>query len=102
MAGLTMTACANTDSSTESTQSSGGGQTAGLTIGTTDKVTKLDPAGSYDNGSFNVMRQVYGFLVEPEPDSTDAAFLTGSLSKRIRNKRIKAIISFKRQISFRR
>ncbi|WBT08386.1 ABC transporter substrate-binding protein [Corynebacterium sp. SCR221107] len=73
MTGLTMTACANTDSSTESTQSSGGGQTAGLTIGTTDKVTKLDPAGSYDNGSFNVMRQVYGFLVEPEPGSTDAA-----------------------------
>ncbi len=24
----------------------------GLTIGTTDKITSLDPAGSYDNGSF--------------------------------------------------
>src|SRR4051794_41891131 len=32
---------------------SGGGSSAGgaLTIGTTDKITSIDPAGSYDNGS---------------------------------------------------
>jgi len=29
-----------------------------LTIGTTEQVTALDPAGSYDNGSFAVMNQV--------------------------------------------
>ncbi|HEY8913901.1 ABC transporter substrate-binding protein [Lacisediminihabitans sp.] len=33
-----------------------------LTIGTTDKVTVLDPAGSYDNGSFAVQNQVFPFL----------------------------------------
>jgi peptide/nickel transport system substrate-binding protein len=41
--------------------SSGGGGKA-LTVGTTDKVTALDPAGSYDNGSFAVMNQIYPFL----------------------------------------
>lgn len=35
---------------------------ADIIIGTTDKVTSLDPAGSYDNGSFAVMNQVYPFL----------------------------------------
>ena len=33
-----------------------------ITIGTTDKVTNLDPAGSYDNGSYAVQIQVYPFL----------------------------------------
>ncbi len=38
----------------------GGGSASGsLVIGTTDKVTVLDPAGSYDNGSFAVMNQVF-------------------------------------------
>jgi peptide/nickel transport system substrate-binding protein len=41
--------------------SSGGGSKA-ITVGTTDKVTALDPAGSYDNGSFAVMNQIYPFL----------------------------------------
>ena len=49
------------------TKSSGGTSTSGaaadtLTVGTTDTVTFLDPAGSYDNGSFAVMNQVYPFL----------------------------------------
>ena len=44
--------------------SAGGGSNTGnsaattLTVGTTDKVTSLDPAGSYDNGSFAIMNQV--------------------------------------------
>ncbi|SHJ49754.1 peptide/nickel transport system substrate-binding protein [Tessaracoccus bendigoensis DSM 12906] len=42
-----------------------------ITIGTTDKVTSIDPAGSYDNGSFFVMNQVYGFLMNTVPGSTD-------------------------------
>jgi peptide/nickel transport system substrate-binding protein len=53
-----------------------------LTVGTTDKITSIDPAGSYDNGSFAVMNQVYPFLMnEPygspdvEPDiATSASF----------------------------
>jgi peptide/nickel transport system substrate-binding protein len=38
-----------------------------LTVGTTDKVATLDPAGSYDNGSFQVMNQVYPFLMNFVP-----------------------------------
>ncbi|MFC5859399.1 ABC transporter substrate-binding protein [Agromyces flavus] len=60
--------------------SSGGGT---LTIGTTDKVTTLDPAGSYDNGSFAVMNQVFPFLMnspygtsEVEPDIAESAEYT--------------------------
>jgi peptide/nickel transport system substrate-binding protein len=50
------------------TGSSGGGT---LTIGTTDKVTTLDPAGSYDNGSFAVMNQVFPFLMNTPYGSPD-------------------------------
>ena len=46
-----------------------------VTIGTTDKITSLDPAGSYDNGSYAVQIQVFPFLYaqdyntsEPSPD----------------------------------
>jgi peptide/nickel transport system substrate-binding protein len=49
---------------------SSGGSKA-LTIGTTDKITSIDPAGSYDNGSFAVMNQVYPFLMNTELGSPD-------------------------------
>ena len=42
-----------------------------ITYGTTDKVTTLDPAGAYDNGSFMVMNQVYPFLLNTTPGSPD-------------------------------
>jgi peptide/nickel transport system substrate-binding protein len=44
---------------------------APLTIGTTDKVTTLDPAGSYDNGSFAVQNQVFPFLMNTPYGSPD-------------------------------
>jgi peptide/nickel transport system substrate-binding protein len=54
-----------------------------LRIGTTDKVTGFDPAGSFDNGSFTVMNQVYPFLMntpygspDPEPDIAESALFT--------------------------
>lgn len=47
---------------------SGGGP---ITIGTTDKVTTLDPAGSYDNGSFSVQNQVFPFLMNTPYGSPD-------------------------------
>jgi peptide/nickel transport system substrate-binding protein len=62
-----------------------GGSTGGsaITIGTTDKVTVLDPAGSYDNGSFAVMNQVFPFLMntpygspDVEPDIAESAEFT--------------------------
>ncbi|WGW12271.1 ABC transporter substrate-binding protein [Saxibacter everestensis] len=69
------------------TSSGGGGDSGGgggaLTVGTTDKVTSLDPAGSYDNGSFVVMNQIYPFLMnstpgsaEPKPDIAESADFT--------------------------
>ncbi|MGY1812757.1 ABC transporter substrate-binding protein [Blastococcus sp. SYSU D00820] len=66
----------------------GGGSGSGsgddvLIIGTTDKITTIDPAGSYDNGSFAVMNQVYPFLLntplgspDVEPDIAESAEFT--------------------------
>jgi len=42
-----------------------------IAYGTTDKVTALDPAGAYDNGSFMVMNQIYSFLLNSKPGSAD-------------------------------
>src|SRR5680860_543607 len=57
---------------------SAGGTTGGdtktggpITISTTDKVTTLDPAGSYDNGSFSVQNQVFPFLMNTPFGSPD-------------------------------
>ncbi|MDP9801195.1 peptide/nickel transport system substrate-binding protein [Arcanobacterium wilhelmae] len=67
---------------------SGAGSAAGanaIQIGTTDKVSALDPAGSWDNGSANVENQVYPYLVgilpgaktnEPQPLLGDSAKFT--------------------------
>ena len=58
----------------------GGGTTAGssagatggtLVVGTTDKITSLDPAGAYDAGSFNVAIQVFPFLLNTPYGSSD-------------------------------
>lgn len=70
-------------------QTGGGGDDNGddtadsLIVGTTDKVTFLDPAGSYDNGSFAVMNQVFGYLLnsplgtsDVEPDLAESAEYT--------------------------
>lgn len=54
---------------------SGGGSSSGgsssIVVGTTDKVTFLDPAGSFDNGSTAVENQVYGTLMDSKPGSAD-------------------------------
>jgi peptide/nickel transport system substrate-binding protein len=42
-----------------------------IIVGTTDKVTALDPAGSYDNGSLNVQVQVFSQLLNSAPGSAD-------------------------------
>jgi len=64
---FTLTAC------TGPTGGGGGSPAASgpIAYGTTDKVTALDPAGSYDNGSFMVMNQIYSFLLNSEPGSAD-------------------------------
>ena len=65
VAGLVLAGCAG-----------GGGDTGGdgdniILVGTTDKVTTLDPAGSYDNGSLGVQTQVFPYLVNTDYNSTD-------------------------------
>ncbi|MBN9192226.1 ABC transporter substrate-binding protein [Microbacterium sp.] len=49
----------------------GGNSSAPLIVGTTDKITSIDPAGSYDNGSFAVMNQVYPFLLNSKYGTAD-------------------------------
>lgn len=62
IAALVLSGCtAGNDSGTSGT----------ITVGTTDKVTVLDPAGSYDNGSFFVMNNVFPFLMNSNPGSSD-------------------------------
>lgn len=50
-----------------------GGNASGdpIIVGTTDKVTTLDPAGSYDNGSLAVQTQVFPYLVNTDYNSTE-------------------------------
>src|SRR5476651_206405 len=74
---LALVGCAGGGSSSSSSNKA-------LIVGTTDVVTFLDPAGSYDNGSFAVMNQVFPFLLnskdgtgEVTPDiATSAKFTT--------------------------
>jgi peptide/nickel transport system substrate-binding protein len=77
---LALTACGGGDGDGGG---SGGGSGDALTIGTSDKITTIDPAGSYDNGSFAVMNQVFPFLMntdygspDVEPDIAESAEFT--------------------------
>jgi peptide/nickel transport system substrate-binding protein len=53
--------------------SSGGSSSSAksLIVGTTDVVTFLDPAGSYDNGSMAVQTQVFGELMNEKEGSSE-------------------------------
>jgi peptide/nickel transport system substrate-binding protein len=66
---LVLTACGSNNNSSSGSSSGGSGGT--ITVGTSDKITTLDPAGAYDNGSFTVMNQVYPFLMNTPPGSPD-------------------------------
>lgn len=64
IAALVLSGCATGDSGNN-------GASGTITVGTTDKVTMLDPAGSYDNGSFFIMNNVFPFLMNSTPGSSD-------------------------------
>jgi len=72
---LLVAACSNGGSNgTNPTGAStgGSGKTADtILIGTTDKITTIDPAGEYDNGSFAVINQVYPFVLNTPYGSPD-------------------------------
>jgi len=63
-AGLVLAGCAGNGGT-------GGSDDNVILVGTTDKVTTLDPAGSYDNGSLAIQTQVFPYLVNTDYNSTD-------------------------------
>jgi peptide/nickel transport system substrate-binding protein len=76
---VTLAACG----SSKKTSGTGGGGGSPITIGTTDQVVALDPAGSYDNGSLLLEDNLYQFLMNvpagkkaPEPDAAQSCSFT--------------------------
>ncbi len=68
---VVLAACGgNSDSGGTSTNTGGGGTGDPWILGTTDTVTALDPAGSYDLGSSTMEYNVYQTLVTVPPNST--------------------------------
>jgi peptide/nickel transport system substrate-binding protein len=65
VAALTLAACAPGGGG--STEAAGGT----ITIGTTEQITVLDPAGSYDNGTLAVHTQVFPYLLNTDYQSTE-------------------------------
>ena len=63
-----LAACGGVKSDTTGTAS---GDSSAITIGTTDKITSLDPAGSYDNGSYAVQIQVFPFLYAQDYNTSE-------------------------------
>jgi peptide/nickel transport system substrate-binding protein len=66
-----LTACTGPSGGGGNTTTPGASGSSTITDGTTDTVTAQDPAGSYDNGSFMVMNQVYSFLLNSKPGGAD-------------------------------
>ncbi|MDJ0316520.1 ABC transporter substrate-binding protein [Arthrobacter antibioticus] len=80
---LAMTACTGPAANDGGSESGGSSTGAPVVVGTTDKTTFLDPAASYDNGSFMVMNQIYPFVLnsaagsaDPKPDLAESASFT--------------------------
>lgn len=88
---VALAACGAGKKSGSSTPAGSGGSSSGksITIGTTDQVVALDPAGSYDNGSLLLEDNIYQFLMNvpagakaPQPDAAQScAFATPSTYK---------------------
>lgn len=84
VAAISLSACATkSGSTTKPADSAGAASGSVITIGTTDKVTSIDPAGQYDNGSFAVLIQSAGFLYsapygkpDVEPDLAESGEFT--------------------------
>jgi len=75
MSTLALSACSSgggspTTPGTADTQTGAAPAVPMITVGTTDKITTIDPAGSYDHGSLMIESNVYQFLLNFAPDST--------------------------------
>lgn len=66
---LALAGCASGSTGSDDSAAAGGA----ITIGTTEVVTSLDPAGAYDNGSFGIMTNIYPFLLNNPIGSSDVA-----------------------------
>jgi peptide/nickel transport system substrate-binding protein len=82
---LVMSGCSSSGGGTggASGSASAGNSSGNITIGTTDQVITIDPAGSYDHGSLNIEMQVYQFLYNfvpgsntPQPDAATSCSFT--------------------------
>lgn len=69
VASLLLAGCGGTGGGANTDSGSASGES--IIVGTTDKVTTLDPAGSYDNGSLAVQTQVFPYLVNTDYNSTE-------------------------------
>ena len=67
VAALALTACGAGRTGNTATSGPAGAAGSKLLVGTTDKVTAVDPAGSYDTASFNIETQVFPFLMSFKP-----------------------------------
>lgn len=84
---VALAGCAQTSEEKAESQSGGAASADSgsvVLIGTTDSIVSLDPAGSYDNGSFAVQTQLFPFLMsapygspDVEPDLAESADFTG-------------------------
>ena len=77
---LVLTSCADTEDIDGGGDGDGGGN---ISVGTTDTVFNLDPAGAYDHGSTAIHTQVYAYLMntpygspDVEPDLAESAEFT--------------------------
>ncbi|WNI17542.1 ABC transporter substrate-binding protein [Actinacidiphila sp. ITFR-21] len=70
---LALTACTSTRSDTADAADNGGGSAKAITIGTTDQVSSLDPAGSWDAGSGTIEGEVYATLLAAPNGSSDVS-----------------------------
>jgi peptide/nickel transport system substrate-binding protein len=90
-AALTLVACGagKKDNGTGTSGTAGNGGNGGnsgssaITVGTTDSVIALDPAGSYDFGSLTIEENIYQFLMQvpagqkaPVPDAAESCSFT--------------------------
>lgn len=78
VSGLVLAGCAQTSEDkaadkpeSGSSSSDPSADTSTLLVGTTDSIVSLDPAGSYDNGSFAVQVQAFPFLLQAPYGSPD-------------------------------
>jgi len=67
---VALAACGSSNSSNDNS-GTGSGASGTITLGTTDPVTAVDPAGSYDFGSWNIQWNIFETLMVIPPNGTD-------------------------------